>query len=1618
MQGMALPNSGWIVIALLLTAVVLETGRFSAHVSPVHNQEEHFVSREKRAAASAPIEYDVDVELNITDIELVLYLKSLLAGGAVTMGLSPIVNVTHINITTVCSPSSGGYQCRCEDQYRWPCDHCVTYGTCGNVTEDTCGCINTVPPDGQYCQPADQLNFLPCNVSTTSTPPTTPPVLYEYVISVELNTTDAAVIERLRSISYPVITDDIQVSDLNISTVCSPSSGGYQCRCEDQYRWPCDHCVTYGTCGNVTEDTCGCINTVPADGQYCQPADQLTPPVLYEYVISVELNTTDAAVIERLRSISYPVITDDIQVSDLNISTVCSPSSGGYQCRCEDQYRWPCDHCVTYGTCGNVTEDTCGCINTVPPDGQYCQPADQLNFLPCNVSTTSTPPTPPVLYEYVISIKLNITDAAVIERLRSISYPVITADVQVSDLNISTVCSPSSGGYQCRCEDQYRWPCDHCVTYGTCGNVTEDTCGCINTVPADGQYCQPADQLNSTVCSKTTTKPPTTTPIVNTTTPIVNTTTPIVNTTTPIVNTTTPIVNTTTPIVNTTTPIVNTTTPPMPTNSTPTATPTPTANVTTTPIVNTTTPIVNTTTPIVNTTTPVVNTTTPVVNTTTLVVNTTTPPMPTNSTPTATPTPTANVTNSTTAVTTISTTIATTSPTVSTTPIIPTSFDVIMSIELNKTYIKELADKSSPQYAELEEEIAVVLKREYRSISGFLNVSVIGFRNGSTIADFVVQTTDIIPEEVASANQNLTKEIDEVAPPIGPVMAVYTSPNRLGLLNPAYTGQSMEMKCNPNDVNVGKISKSTWTFNGNKIQDESQRYTISRSNVSSTLKIDNVISSDRGLYECDLTGGIIAFRQNTNVTTDEIRDAPNIQLQSQINVQCKEGGNIRLNCCVQSQYTIKWFEGSTELSFNKFTEGGENCITHDYPLESCSESSVTFTCKVDDPSSYEKKLVMNIFTKDADCEDGLFGVGLEGDVSTIRCDEGQEGFKNATCVSEEWRLSEDTCIITVILELFITSADLDETNVNAFADTLNMTVRNAQSEIVNSSATISAIVDIIGNIAGVGGNVTEDVIQDVLATVDIIIGDDSRESWAFLNADETGNSSSSSSLLESLEDLASRLVGDLDFETDRILLRRTRFNDTFMAVLNSNVSIDLPLTTPNNIFVTTITFPTLNNVMPVRNSVESPSNETAINAAVVIVQVNQTKAPIQNVSLSYKKLNNSLSEDPLCVFWNFSLFGNRGGWDDEGCKFVSDINNTVTCNCNHLTSFSILMSTNLPSKDLGKFLATITFVGVAISLASLIICLIIEGYVWKAITRNSTAFMRHVCIVNTALSLLIADICFIIGAFLAKNPLEKPGEGFEIPVGPCSTATFFMHFFYLALFFWMLVSGLLLFYRTVMVFSHMSRSIMMAIGFLLGYGCPLIIAVITVAVTAPGNGYIRKDNACWLNWFDTHALLALVIPALAIVAINIVIIVVVLVKMLRRGVGDAAQTDERHTLVVVLRCVLILTPLFGLTWSLGIGTLISTKKGIHIAFAFFNSLQGFFILVFGTLFDSKIRSILSRRSPTSITGSNNTTRSTSGGISSHSGLNWINRLRRRRYIYHVSETSNSNTGASESFTNI
>lgn len=528
---------------------------------------------------------------------------------------------------------------------------------------------------------------------------------------------------------------------------------------------------------------------------------------------------------------------------------------------------------------------------------------------------------------------------------------------------------------------------------------------------------------------------------------------------------------------------------------------------------------------------------------------------------------------------------------------------------------------------------------------------------------------------------------------------------------------------------------------------------------------------------------------------------------------------------------------------------------------------------------------------------------------------------------------------------------------------LSNVTQNYTNEIAESPATIHAILEILQNVAGTASNYNITIsenstkvgnfvlrfiffkntcldsnviiflsIQHILETIGVLTIDKAKNSWEMINQNDTNNNmllmsntSASSSLLNSLETITTRVLNQsLNIPTTYIILEKSILNNSFTGNFNSSLEVDIPEVDGINEFITVILFASMYNVLRTNYST---SSDKIINGKVALIK---PQATVNNITLTFEIINTTLG-DPICVFWDFNLSNGLGAWSSEGCSLVFNVNGTVSCNCNHTTSFSILMS---PVTSNDPVLAFITYIGVGISMGSLVICLIIEAIIWRKIRNNSTSYLRHVSIINIALSLLIADIWFIVGAAISNATQKNPSA--------CTAATFFIHFFYLALFFWMLASALLLLYRTLSVFDGgLSKTTMLIIGFCLGYGAPLIIATITIAVTAPSNEYIRENTICWLNWSESKALLAFVIPALLIVVINLVILCVVIYKILRRRVGgNAAQAGEKHVLVVIARSLAVLTPFFGITWGLGVGILINPQnRGINIVFALFNSLQ-------------------------------------------------------------------------------
>ncbi|XP_021506084.1 adhesion G-protein coupled receptor F2 isoform X2 [Meriones unguiculatus] len=501
---------------------------------------------------------------------------------------------------------------------------------------------------------------------------------------------------------------------------------------------------------------------------------------------------------------------------------------------------------------------------------------------------------------------------------------------------------------------------------------------------------------------------------------------------------------------------------------------------------------------------------------------------------------------------------------------------------------------------------------------------------------------------------------------------------------------------------------------------------------------------------------------------------------------------------------------------------------------------------------------------------------------------------------------------------------------------------------------IAIVVQLLHNIStALSKDVDEEKMWSYSAMANHILDSTSVSNWTFVQ-----DKNSSCVLLQSINSFASKLFLKehlLNISHDFIHTMGTvmsrgnpgknftfsmRINDTSDEVTGRVLLAAEELQkVPSSFQVISIAFPTLGAIL------EASLFETVtVNGLVLSVILPKE---LNKISLIFEKIRKSEERKSRCVGWH-SL---ESRWDQRACKMIYENSQQAVCSCwpnKSFTSFSILMS---PDTLDSPVLIYITYVGLGISICSLVICLCIEILVWSQVTKTEISYLRHLCIANIAATLLMADVWFIVASFLSGPILHHNG---------CVTATFFVHFFYLSVFFWMFAKAILILYGILIVFHTLPKSCLVASLFSVGYGCPLLIAVTTLAVTEPQKGYLRPE-ACWLNWDLTKALLAFVVPALAIVVVNLVTVTLVIIKTQRATIGSS-MFQEVRAIVRICKNIAILTPLLGLTWGFGIATVVDGRSlAFHIIFSLLNALQGFFILVFGTILDPKIREALKSR---------------------------------------------------------
>lgn len=154
----------------------------------------------------------------------------------------------------------------------------------------------------------------------------------------------------------------------------------------------------------------------------------------------------------------------------------------------------------------------------------------------------------------------------------------------------------------------------------------------------------------------------------------------------------------------------------------------------------------------------------------------------------------------------------------------------------------------------------------------------------------------------------------------------------------------------------------------------------------------------------------------------------------------------------------------------------------------------------------------------------------------------------------------------------------------------------------------------------------------------------------------------------------------------------------------------------------------------------------------------------------------------------------------------------------------------------------------------------------------------------------------------------------------------------------MLAQALMLAHQLLFVFSQLSKCRVLSLMVVLGYMCPMGFAGAALGLYLPQGQYLG-EGACWLNG-KGGARYTFVGPVLAIVGVNGLVLAMAVLKLLRPSLSEGPQVEKRHALLGVTKALLILTPIFGLTWGLGLATLLEEVSIVpHYIFTILNTTQ-------------------------------------------------------------------------------
>ncbi|XP_060919036.1 adhesion G-protein coupled receptor G5-like [Labrus mixtus] len=290
-------------------------------------------------------------------------------------------------------------------------------------------------------------------------------------------------------------------------------------------------------------------------------------------------------------------------------------------------------------------------------------------------------------------------------------------------------------------------------------------------------------------------------------------------------------------------------------------------------------------------------------------------------------------------------------------------------------------------------------------------------------------------------------------------------------------------------------------------------------------------------------------------------------------------------------------------------------------------------------------------------------------------------------------------------------------------------------------------------------------------------------------------------------------------------------------------------------------------------------------------------------------------------------------WTEDGCH-LKETNESITCQCSHLTFFAILLSPppgNISSSHL-RSLTHITSVGCGLSMFFLAAAIFMHCLIRRGKASQATQILMNlfVAMFNLNLSFLINDKIANLGNF-----------------GACVAIAAFMHYTMLATLTWFFMEALHLYFTL----GKLQSEIKLYMGKLcvMGWVTPAVVVIPLLALRKYNYLVISADDGtsakmCWIPDAAVHQ--GVNIGYYAIVFIFTFTIFILTVRKIFPLKARTGKTTGGSSIKTNTFSILGLFLLLGITWAFAFFSHGPLLVASYYIFTILNSFQGFFLFIY------------------------------------------------------------------------